>query len=165
MNGFQASKKGLPIDYFAPLGWRTWLSSELERYELIFRQANSAEHYGNTIHNRAFVHQAMAIEHEGEKRLDETEREFSTARELYKKGYNVRIRLRDPRTMAQSQVRIAQCILGLARVACTRRDMSQIKNYIEEVRRLVTDTEEIYRNVPQEDIRKQDVEEIKLEID
>ncbi len=164
MNGFQAQQKGLSIDDFAPLGWRTWLLSELDRYAKIFRQANSAEHHANTVHNMAFVHQAMAIEHEKEKRTDDAEKEFASACELNKTAYNVRMRLRDPRMMAQSQVRIAQCTLGVARAKCIQGNVDQARNYIDEAKKLMGETEEIYRRVPQEDIRKQDVENITLDI-
>jgi tetratricopeptide (TPR) repeat protein len=164
MNGFQARRKGLSIDDFAPSGWRNWLSSELDRYATIFRQSNSAEHHGNTIHNRAFVHQAMAMEYEDEKRNDDAEREFTSALQLNMIAYNVRMRLRDPRMMAQSQVRIAQCMLGLARVAYIRGNINQVRDHVEASKRLVSEAEEIYKNVPQEDIRKLDVQNIKLEI-
>lgn len=164
MNGFQASQKGLDINDFAPSGWRTWLSLELESHASSLRQSNSAEHHANTIHNRAFVHQAIALEFEHQGKVDEAQRNFLIAEELNRTAYNVRVRLRDPRMMAQSQVRICECTLGLARIEYSRKNYVSVRIRVDEARRLIKETEEIYKTVPQEDIRQRDVDRIRSEI-
>lgn len=164
MNGFQAALNGLSLEDFAPAGWQQWLPDELQRYEGIFRTANSTEHHPNTVHNRAFLHQAMAINLESEKKMVEAEREYSNAKELNLEAYNVRNRLRDPRRIAQSQVRIAQCALGMARAARANSDDIVAESLINEAAELIKLTTDIYRVVPQEDVRTKDVKEVVWEI-
>ena len=164
MNGWIAhDRHALSVDDFSPPGWRSWLSSVLERYEAVYREANSAEHHGTTIHNKAFVLQVLALEHEGAERTEDAQREFTIAKDLYLMAYNIRRRLRDPRMMAQSQVRICECTLGLARVACNQGNKSEAIALTSEAEQLGKETKEIYKTVPQEDMRLRDVERIETE--
>ena len=164
MNGIQAAKAGFALDNFAPAGWREWLPKELMRSEAVFRAANSTEHHPNTVHNRAFLNQAMAEEHESNGEIAKAGEKYAIASKLNLEAFNVRSRLRDPRRTAQSQVRIAQCALGLARIAFANNDRSSANAWIEEAKDRIGQTVEIYDTVPQEDIRTQEVEDVLIEI-
>jgi len=161
MNGRQAAMKMVgSVDDFAPAGWRNWLDQELKRYSKLFLEKHQPEHYGQTVHNRAFVHQFIAGEHESGGRVDEAEASFSLALDLNRKAYNVRDRLRDPRMAAQSKIRIAECKLGLAKIACRRDNLKKARTLVKESESLAMVVKKLYTQMPQERFRYEDVQKI-----
>lgn len=164
MNAVQAAQTlGYSVDSLAPIGWRSWLSSELEKYINQFKKASQPEHYGQTLHNLAFVHQFLAEEFEKLRNFDEAEKEFNHSLKAYNEAIEIRERLRDRRMIAQSKVRIAQCNLGLARISCERGNNEKARERIDKAEKLADDVERIYNSIPQERFRWANVKQIQEE--
>lgn len=161
MNATRATRDvGGHVDDFVPAGWRSWLIKELEKCSNQFREISQPDHYGQTLHNIGFVHQFLADELEKSKNFSKAEEEYGHALETYREAMRVRERLRDLRMMAQSKVRIAQCNLGLARLARKRGDEEVANGLISETKKLAGEVKESYKLVPQEQFRWGDVEQI-----
>ncbi len=164
INAVQATRTlGYSVDSLAPIGWRSWLISELEKNSNQFKEASQPEDYGQTLHNLAFVHQFLAEEFEKLRNFDEAEKEFNHSLKAYDEAMEIRKRLRDPRMIAQSKVRIAQCNLGLARISCERGDNEEARERIDKAEKLGSDVEGIYNSIPQERFRWADVKQIQEE--
>ncbi|MBM4400352.1 MAG: hypothetical protein FJ045_00190 [Crenarchaeota archaeon] len=161
MNGVQAFKNGVgEVDDFAPRGWRLWLVRFLEKNSDSFRYAHDPENHGNTIHNVAFVHQFLAEEHERNMRFNEAYTEFCQALKLYEEAKDIRQDLRDPRMIAQSNVRIAQCKLWLACHERRNGNYDKARQLVEDADQLAREVSELYDRMPQESFRLDDVKEI-----
>lgn len=139
--------------------------SWLEECAASFRQSHEPEHYGNTLHNLAFIHQFLAEEHEEAGRFEDAHKGFSLALSLDKDAKEVRERLRDPRMIAQSEVRIAECELGLARDACRRNNKDLASSLVEEAARLAETVDRRYDEMPQETFRREDVIRIRQQVE
>jgi tetratricopeptide (TPR) repeat protein len=164
INAVQATRTlGYSVDSLAPIGWRSWLISELEKYSNQFKEASQPEDYGQTLHNLAFVHQFLAEEFEKLRNFDEAEKEFNHSLKAYDEAMEIRKQLRDRRMIAQSKVRIAQCNLGLARISCERGDNEEARERIDKAEKLGSDVEGIYNSTPQERFRWADVKQIREE--
>jgi tetratricopeptide (TPR) repeat protein len=161
MNATRAAQTlGSRIDDFAPVGWRNWLTKKLVKYGDKFREASEPAHYAQTLHNVAFVRQFLAEEAMGLSNFAKAERDFSSALKTYREAMIIREQLRDPRMIAQSKVRIAQCNLGLARLACKRCNKDIAERLIRAVKELAGDVKRIYEQIPQERFRLDHVEQI-----
>lgn len=161
MNATRAAETlGSHIDDFALVGWRTWLIKKLVNCGDKFRGASEPAHYAQTLHNVAFVRQFLAEEAMDSSNLAKAEKEFGGALKTYREAMIIREQLRDPRMIAQSEVRIAQCTLGLARLACKRRNRDLAKRLVSEARELAGDVKRIYEQIPQERFRLDHVEQI-----
>lgn|GEM_PF-1888942 len=162
MNATRATKNimGSHVDDFAPPGWRSWLIKELGKYAEQFRQTSEPAHYGQTLHNMAFVHQFLAEELMSLENFVKAEEEFSSALKTYHEAMGIRERLRDPRMIAQSKVRIAQCNLGLAILARRGCNRKMTKGLIGEAKELADSVKSIYEQIPQERFRLDDVERV-----
>jgi tetratricopeptide (TPR) repeat protein len=152
--------RGSRVDDFAPTGWRGWLIKELERYANLFKETSQPEHYGQTLHNIGFIHQFLAEEFEELKDFSKAKEEYNEALKAYREAQRIRERLRDPRMIAQSKVRIAQCDLGLAQLACQSGDEEGAKTLINEAKQLASWVKGFYELIPQEPFRLHDVEGI-----
>lgn len=117
------------------------------------------------LHNLGFVHQA-----EGE--LQQAQRNWPTASEHYHeaiKNYqdakNVRVRLRDPRMIAQSEVLLGECKIALAEILIEQRaEHAQIVENIDRAREHAAEARRIYAEVPQEALRHRDLYELQRRI-
>lgn len=164
MNGREFYRKRLgSVDEFAPRGWRNWLPSWLGKCALLFKESHEPEHYGNTLHNLAFVHQFLAEEHEEAGRFEQACDQFSLSLKLCEGAKGVRERLRDPRMIAQSEVRIAECKLGLARDACRRKKKNLARTLVEEAAKLAGIVDSRYAEMPQETFRREAIVRIRQE--
>jgi tetratricopeptide (TPR) repeat protein len=155
-----AENLGSRIDDFAPVGWRSWLPKELVKYGDKFRETSEPAHYSQTLHNVAFVRQFLAEEATDLSNFAKAEREFGIALKTYREAMIIREQLRDPRMIAQSEVRIAQCNLGLARLACKRCNDDTAKRLVSEAKELAGNVKRIYEQIPQERFRLDHVEQI-----
>jgi tetratricopeptide (TPR) repeat protein len=155
-----AQKFKQQIDDFAPVGWRSRLTEKLVKYGDKFREASEPTHYALTLHNLAFVHQFLAEEATGLSNFAKAEEEFGSALKTYREAMIIRKQLRDPRMIAQSKVRIAQCNLGLARLACKRCNKDIAESLVCEAKKLAGDVKKIYEQIPQERFRVDHVEQI-----
>jgi len=164
MNAVRATQtQDYSVDSLAPIGWRSWLISELEKYAKQFKDTNQPEDYGQTLHNLAFVHQFLAEEFEKLRNFDEAEKEFNYALKAYDNAMIIREQLRDRRMIAQSKVRISQCNLELARLSCEKSDNEKARKEIDNAEKLSSDVESIYDSIPQERFRLDYVKQIQEE--
>jgi tetratricopeptide (TPR) repeat protein len=152
--------RGSHVDDFAPTGWRGWLIKELERYANRFKETSQPEHHGQTLHNIGFIHQFLAEEFEELKDFNKAKEEYNEALKAYREAQRIRERLRDPRMIAQSKVRIAQCDLGLAQLAYQSGNKERAKTLIEKAKQLASQVKGLYELIPQEPFRLRDVEGI-----
>ena len=166
INGRQAymDKKIDSINELAP-GWRDTLVSQLEQSVTLFKESSEPGHYGTTLHNLAFVHQVLASEHEESSRFKEANAEFEKACELCEAAKVVREQLQDPRMIAQSNVRIAECKLGLARYMLRTGEKNSVCRFMDDADVLVKKVKQHYDRIPQETIRKVDLGNIEKEIE
>jgi len=164
INGRQAylNKKIGSIEELAP-DWRVALASQLEGSIKLFKNSSEPGHYGTTRHNLAFVHQVLASEHEESSRFKEANAEFARACELYEAAKVVREQLQDPRMIAQSNVRIAECKLGLARYMLRTGEKNSVCRFMDEADKLVEKVKQHYDRIPQETIRRVDLGNIEKE--
>ncbi len=165
MNGRQAHRSHVGhIDEFAPRGWRNWLVGWMERCASSFQELHEPEHYGNTLHNLAFVHQFLAEEHEEADRFEEARKDFLLALSLYQNASEITERLRDPRMITHIEVRIAECKLGCARDAYRQNNIDLTRNLVEEAARLADAVDRHYDEIPQERFRREDVTRIRQQV-
>ena len=167
MNAYQANKndKG-HIDTFAQHNWRDWLAGKLDGFADSFKEEFEIEHYALTMHNAAFVYQYIAWELEGAHQLLQAMDYLDRALERYEFAMDYRQRLRDPRMIAQSGTRVAQCKVSMARIhlnagLSTQEHVQTLLDSSEDHARSV---ERIYRNIPQEEFRYDDVHRVLEEI-
>lgn len=159
---YYIAKHGLgDFDAFAPPRWRAQLLPELKHAAARFRRTRQPEHCGNMQHNVAFVYQVLAERHEAAGQRAESQATFRRAIIWCEKGRVIRSRLRDARMIAQSAVRIAQCKLGLARLA-SRVDVKA--RLIAEAERGVAEAKRLYDRTPQEPHRLDDIRELEAAI-
>lgn len=165
MNSWQgASQKRCFVDDFAPPGWRHWLADYLHQVAERFHKSHALLPYAETLHNVAFVYQALALEQETAGALEHARSLFQLAARYYSDAKTIRERLRDPRLRAQSDVRLAQCHLGQARIACRKREGTEaIEILILQAETLGKDVQTLYESMPQETFRTKDVDDILAE--
>jgi tetratricopeptide (TPR) repeat protein len=168
MNAYRAKKNDEgPIDDFAQNNWRDWLAEKLDRFTVSFKEKYEIEHYALTKHNAAFVYQYMAEELEYVNELPQAMNCLHYALERYESAMDYRQRLRDPRMIAQSGTRVAQCKVSMARIHLKgggSATQEHIQMLLDNSENLARDVEQIYRNIPQEDFRYDDVQRILEEI-
>jgi hypothetical protein len=168
MNAYQANKNNAGhIDTFAQHNWRDWLAGKLDRFADSFKEEFEIEHYALIMHNAAFVYQYIAGELEDARLFPQAMGYLDRALERYKFGMYYRQRLRDPRMIAQSGTRIAQCQASMARIhlkvgSSTQECIQTLLDSSEDHARRV---EQIYQNIPQEEFRYDDVHRVFEEIE
>jgi tetratricopeptide (TPR) repeat protein len=161
INARQASQVGrYEIDDLAPNGWRKRLSGYLKDAASQYKKDGLVADYATTVHNRAFVHQFLAEELEKEGKYDGAELEFQNAWTLYLDAWNYRNRLYDLRYVAQSEVRLAECELGLARKAIQEGDKFMGRFITQHAFERAGIVRELYASIPQQEFRVRDVEKI-----
>lgn len=159
---YYVDKNGLgDFEDFAPPRWRKDLLPELKQAATRFRRKRQPEHCGTTQHNVAFVYQVLAERHEAAGEQVKARTMYRRAIAWCEKGRAIRTRLRDPRMIAQSEVRIAQCKLALARLV-SRKDLK--KRLIGEAERSVAEVKSLYDRTPQEGHRLDDIKELRAAI-
>lgn len=151
------------VDDLAPNGWRQWLSGYLAEAASQYRKEGFVADYATTVHNRGFVHQFLGEELEKQGRYDDAEREFQKAWTLYLDVWNYRHRLYDQRCVAQSEVRLAECELGLARIAIQKDNRFLGRSMAQRAFERATKVRELYARIPQQEFRIRDVERIEEE--
>lgn len=82
--------------------------------------------------------------------------------ERYKEALRIRTYLCDNRLVAQSIVRISQSYL-LLRKNCEDNKLNE--NYYSDICNYIKEVESIYKKIPQENFRYEDLEQLKKEID
>jgi len=167
MNAYRAKKNNEGhIDDFAQSNWRDWLAEKLDRFAESFKEKYEIEHYALTKHNAAFVYQYMAEELEYVNKLPQAMNYLHYALERYEFSMDYRQRLRDPRMIAQSGTRVAQCQVSMARIHLKGGSATQehIQTLLDSSENHARSVEQIYRNIPQEDFRYDDVQRILEEI-
>lgn len=152
------------IDEFIP-GWDRTLLFELLQNAFLFREVSEPEHYSTTLHNLAYVHQFLAAEKENDGLFDDANREYRRAIKMYERAKSIREQLHDPRRIAQSNVRIAECKLGLAEHALKRHAFKTVCGFAEEASRLAKEVDIHYEEIPQESFRKEDLDNIRKNIE
>lgn len=152
------------IDELVP-GWRETLVTQLEQSAKVFKDSSEPNHYSNTLHNLAFVHQVLASEKEKERKFYDGNIEFIKANELYETAKFVREQLRDLRMTAYSKVRIAECKLGMARYGLFMGDKGSARKLTFEADKLAQEVKQYYEMIPQETIRIIDLRNIDCEIE
>lgn len=164
INARQASRFGrYKFDDLAPNSWRRRLSGYLKDAASQYKKDGLVADYATTVHNRAFVHQFFAEELEKEENYDNAELEFQKAWTLYLDAWNYRNRLYDLRYVAQSEVRLAECELGLARKAVQDGDKFMGRFIAQHAFERVGIVRELYASIPQQEFRVRDVEKIEEE--
>jgi tetratricopeptide (TPR) repeat protein len=167
MNAYQANKNNAgDIDTFAQHNWRDWLAGKLDRFADSFKEEFEIEHYALTMHNAAFVYQYIAGELEDTHQFPPAMDYLDRALKRYECAMDHRQRLRDPRMIAQSGTRVAQCQASMVRIhlkagSSTQERMQTLLDSSEDHARSV---EQIYRNIPQEEFRYDDVHRVVEEI-
>jgi tetratricopeptide (TPR) repeat protein len=167
MNAYQAKKNNVGhIDTFAQHNWRDWLAGKLDRFADSFKEEFEIEHYAITRHNAAFVYQYIAEELEDSHQLSQAMKYLRCALERYESAMDYRQRLRDPRMIAQSGTRVAQCQTSMARIHLNAGSTTQehIQTLLDSSEDHARSVEQIYRNIPQEEFRYDDVHRVLEEI-
>ena len=168
MNAYQANKndKG-HIDTFAQHNWRDWLAGKLDGFADSFKEEFEIEHYAQTMHNAAFVYQYIAGELEDAHQFLQAMDYLDRALKRYEYGMNYRQRLRDPRMIAQSGTRVAQCQASMARIHLKDDSSNQkhIQTLLDSSENHIRSVERIYQNIPQEKVRREDVCQVFEEIE
>jgi len=167
MNAYQAKKNNVGhIDTFAQHNWRDWLAGKLDRFADSFKEEFEIEHYAITMHNAAFVYQYIAEELEDAHQLPQARDHLYYALKRYKFAMDYRQRLRDPRMIAQSGTRVAQCLASIARIHLNAGSSTQehIQTLLDSSEDHARSVEQIYRNIPQEESRYDDVHRVLKEI-
>lgn len=167
MNAYQANKNDNGhIDTFAQHNWRDWLAGKLDGFADSFKEEFEIEHYALTMHNAAFVYQYIAWELEGAHQLLQAMDYLDRALERYEFAMGYRQRLRDPRMIAQSGTRVAQCKVSMARIHLNAGSSTQehVQTLLDSSEDHARSVERIYRNIPQEEFRYDDVHRVLEEI-
>jgi len=167
MNAYQAKKNNAGhIDTFAQHNWRDWLAGKLDKFADSFKEQFEIEHCAITMHNAAFVYQCIAEELEDIHQLSQARKYLHHALERYKSAMDYRQRLRDPRMIAQSGTRVAQCKASMARIHLKASSSTQdhVKTLLDSSERHARSVEQIYQNIPQEEFRYDDVHRVLEEI-
>lgn len=161
MNAYMA-KSGIDceIDDFAPMGWRTWMPSELKIYSETFYQLHKPDLYSTSQHNLGFIYYYLGLETGSQS--SRTRELLIKALENYNEALNIREHLRDERLIAQSYVRIAQCHVQLMKVT---NDAGEWAKSAAESGDAIREADSIYQMIPQEAFRLQDLRRIKKERD
>lgn len=164
INARQSYKiKNYQIDELAPDNWREELSDYLEESSQNYKKEGFVNDYATTIHNLAFVHQFLAEEFEMNEKYQDAQIEFKKAWEYYLKGWHYRNRLYDRRYVAQSEVRLAECELGLARIFLEKGDKFNARFMAQSSFNRSVVIRELYLRIPQQEFRIKDVENIERE--
>lgn len=150
------------LNTFAPLEWRNTLADDLVRYARRFQASNRPSASGTTWHNAGYVHQQGALELETSNDLRAAENEFGRALVCYETGKKIRARLRDPRMIAQSDVRLAECELGLVRLEIkqglhARGAVTRSIRRLQKASRYWVGVHALYAGLPQEPMRYDDL--------
>ena len=165
MNAYQASAKGLAdIDRYAPPDWRRTLAPALEKSANAMRAAHDYDRYATMVHNRAFVLQTMANELIEKGQPAQGRALLRQALSEYNLGFHYRIRLRDPRGIAQSRVRICECELPLAAALLDVGKQPAARKKLVVVHDHVAAVEEFYKLIPHEQLRHDDLDRVKREV-
>ena len=119
-----------------------------------------------TMHNAAFVYQYIAEELEDSHQLSQAKEYLDRALERYEFAMDRRQRLRDPRMIAQSGTRVAQCKVSMARIHLNAGSSTQehIQTLLDSSEDHARSVEQIYRKIPQEEFRYDDVHRVLEEI-
>src|SRR5262249_7486642 len=78
----------------------------------------------------------------------------------YERGKQIRLRLRDPRMVAQSDIRIAQCQLSLAKILRRGGDADRAQKLVREAEDLSYGVARLYEQTPPEEHRRKALEQI-----
>ena len=135
----------------------------MERKSQEYQDREFVNDYATTVHNLAFVHQFLAEEFERNKKYQDAQIEFKKALESYLKGWHYRNRLYDRRYVAQSEVRLAECELGLARLFLEQGDKFNARFMAQSSFNRSVIIRELYLRIPQQEFRINDVENIERE--
>lgn len=160
MNAYRAFEVSGRLDQCENLvetHWRSSLTEYLRGEAATFKSRYRFKEYAETTHNLAFVHQAVGEIHRWKLETVKSIKSFDTALKLYEKALEYRLRIRDPRMIAQSHMRIAQCKQKLlqqlvlhdgvkARRTENLKRCEEIRSHLESVR-------SIYESTPQQDFR------------
>ncbi|MDI9394788.1 MAG: hypothetical protein QM426_04945 [Euryarchaeota archaeon] len=158
MNAYNASKKNnWEVDELVPIGWRKWMIHEMERYSKIFTENYKYELNSTNLHNLGCLYQYLAFEKHTKSEMEE--KYLSLATKYYKEALKVRMHLCDKRLVAQSKIRICQSYFLLV-----KRANHDISEYYSEIEEHIKDIEAIYKRIPQEDFRYNDLKELKQEL-
>lgn len=160
MNGYADRETSGNIDTFAPNGWRNWLIDELDEYCNLFYSTYQIANYSTTMHNKGFIYQYLAKEASDIADYQEAQELLLEATKYYNEAYNIREKIRDPRRIAQSIVRIAQCQLEKAKIMSLLDQEKEAQPLIHDSIRLAKKVQELYSNMPQEPFRERDIEDI-----
>jgi hypothetical protein len=160
MNAYHASKiNNWEIDVLAPIGWRKWMIHEMEAYSKILKESYRYDLYSTNLHNLGFLYQYL--DSEINKGSIQNNEYLLFAIERYKEALRIRTYLCDNRLVAQSIVRISQSYL-LLRKSCEDNELDE--NYCSEICNYIKEVESIYKRIPQENFRYEDLEQLKKEI-
>lgn len=158
----QSNKESM--NEFAPAGWRFWLINELKWYAQRFNDVNDdaydPEKYATTRHNLGYIYHYLS---QHELTLELKNERLNEAISEYQMGKNMRMYLRDERLIAQSNVRLAECYLlkieykeELGNITVDPEN-SNIIQELTTIKKLIEETKEIYKNIPQEENRNNDL--------
>lgn len=165
MNACRAEEDGHgTLDDFAPPDWRTTLANWLEDQGRAFEQQHNAQDFGQTLHNAAFVYQRLSVEFEQLADYETASTLLGYAIRRYEQARQLRERLRDPRMIAQSRLRIAQCRLAYSRLQQWQGKLKSARTRLDEARDHCRAVQGIYRRLPQERFRLDHVNEVRRQI-
>jgi len=166
MNACVAAETALgEVDDLAPVEWRFWLASRLEEYAKWFKERSRPEHYGTLCQNAGFVHQVRAEEHEARGMLRDARQDITRALKWYKMAAEIRTRLRDPRMVAQTDVRVGQSHTISARIDCRLGNYRSARSSLRLAEKCADRAEATYRRIPQESIRLKHVANLRARIE
>lgn len=160
MIAYQAKKElSCKIDDLAPVGWRTWMPSELKTYSDTFYQLHKPDLYSTNQHNLGFLYHYLGLETDSQN--SRTHELLTRALENYNEAFDIREHLRDDRLIAQSCVRIAQCHVQLMK--CTD-DAGLREVCVAKTNEMIRRASSIYQEIPQEAFRLQDLQQLQEEM-
>jgi tetratricopeptide (TPR) repeat protein len=168
MNAYQAAKHSAgTIDAFALPNWRNTLARKLDKFAKSFKKSSEAQHYAYTRHNIGFVYQRQAEEKELVRDYAGAGKYSKKALKEYLEAMDIRRRLRDPRMIAQSLTRIAECWIRQARIDMETRTLieDEIEKLLNRAEQYLLETKDIYQRIPQEQFRDDDVKRGLAEIE
>jgi len=169
MNAWLASRRQPDsLARLAPRNWRTTLPRTLRNAAKTFHRQSLFEDYATTMHNLGFVWQHLGGEQDDGRHWPEAEALYRKAIDAYEEGKVYRQRLRDPRMIAQGEVRLGQCRLRTANVLINRypdgKEDAQSLDFLIQALAHASEAMKRYEEVPQEGLRYDDVRGLLAEI-
>ena len=160
MNAYHSSKiNNWEIDDLAPIGWRKWMIHEMEAYSKILKESYRYDLYSTNLHNLGFLYQYL--DSEINKDGIQNREYLLSAIEMYEEALKIRTYLCDSRLVAQSIVRISQSYLLLIK-NCENNELNE--HYYSKFANYINNVESIYKRIPQENFRYEDLEQLKKEM-